>query len=698
MRANGASMTARGFPRRDPRARTRIGHPTFDGKFDSPLSPVDPSPGNRLRGGQDAEAPGQSAEMPAQSSQHASQHAAQPNEGFSLGGPLGQSEGEVYETHHPRLSGRFAMKLLKGAADASAEAIDHFRGDLEKIAALRHPNIVEVLEVGALPDGTPVMVMERLDGQTLSERLARRTAMPLSEVLPIVRGIATGLEAAHRVGVIHREIRPDNVFLAEIAGYEQGFVKLLDFGVAHLFWQGSLTRLDSHSMTAESARYLSPEQAEGRLHDVDARADQFALAAIAYRLLSGQDPFPGSDLGAVLERVKTAKPLPLAGLIACDARVDGVLAKALARDRGDRFESVLGFAKSLEAAAEAPVVRPTPVHTSRNARLMNEPTMPAVAPMPQASQPGPQDVTRKSTSRSIIRQGDGTEARMQGRSGVVDPTLSGTRRDSVSARFFEEGEHKERGHWEAADLAEPDVDPEAADFDSFDHVPRRRSRFIPVLVIGALVAVGVALYVGWRPSFSPTAEQARPEDSTGSTATGSELADPASGVAPVPPTPVAAQPEASEPVPPTPAASGSPAAAAPAGPSAKSTAAPPTTAAEAPAAPPAVPPSAAPSAAAPTPLPSTPSPSAAPAPVAAPAAPAAPASGKPQVQIFESEAAARAAMREPAAAPASRPAAAPAPTAAPERRRAAPRAEDPLRGYVWSPKEQRLVPAETPRP
>ena len=79
-----------------------------------------------------------------------------------------------------------------------------------------------------------MVVMERLDGQTLAERMARRERMPLSEVVPLVREVANALEAAHRVGVTHGAVRPDNIFLAEIAGYEQGFVKLLDFGVVHL--------------------------------------------------------------------------------------------------------------------------------------------------------------------------------------------------------------------------------------------------------------------------------------------------------------------------------------------------------------------------------------------------------------------------------------------------------------------------------
>jgi eukaryotic-like serine/threonine-protein kinase len=664
-------MSAHGPRRMDPRARTRIGRPDLDEPLLPPGMPSEPI-----------------GDDPTRPDAGAGAHDA-PDEGFRLGAALGQSDGEVYETRHPRLPGRFAIKLLKGGAGASPEAIESFRTDLERIATLRHPNIVEVLEVGAMSDGTPVMIMERLDGQTLAERMGRRKTMPLPEVLPIIRGIATGLEAAHRLGVVHREIRPDNVFLADVAGYDQGFVKLLDFGVAHLSWQGSLTRFNETHLSAEWARYLAPEQAEGRLDDVDGRTDQFALAAVAYRLASGQDPFPGGELVSVLERVKTARPLPLAGIIACDPRVDDVLGRALARVQSQRFESVLAFVKALEEVAGASVAapaaavarRPTPV---RNARTVSEPTLPS---QPVVAEVGHQDVTRKSSNRLV----EATARRD-----------SSPRRDSVSRMFFEEGEHKEQGNWAASDLAEPDVDPEAM-FDSFDKLPRRRMRFLPVLVLAGAAAVGAAIWFGWRPSFGPTGEGAKvipaqPERPATESATEKPATEkPAETTAAASATPAPAapndDPSVANPIRPVatpPEAPEEPAAAAPA--AAVPPAAPPAVAASPSERPAPAPPAAtvtapatgtsAPAAAAP--VPSVPA-AAAPAPTAA--APV------PPVQIFPTEAAARNAVPGGTGEEVAPSRARPRPTEA--ARPAPPKSSDPLRGYVWSPREQRLVPADS---
>ena len=180
---------------------------------------------------------------------------------YHLGMPLGASEGDVFETTHSRMPGRFAMKLLRRGQGAPTEAIDRFRADVERIAGLRHPNITEVLEIGAMGaegEEIPLVVMERLEGQTLAERMARRDRMALSEVVPLVREVANALEAAHQVGVTHGAIRPDNIFLAEIAGYEHGFVKLLDFGVVHLDTslqgRGALTDLGADAHPLPGAR------------------------------------------------------------------------------------------------------------------------------------------------------------------------------------------------------------------------------------------------------------------------------------------------------------------------------------------------------------------------------------------------------------------------------------------------------------
>ena len=383
------------------------------------------------------------------------------------------------------------------------------------------------------------MVMEHLEGQTLAERMARRDRMALSEVVPLVREVANALEAAHQVGVTHGAIRPDNIFLAEIAGYEHGFVKLLDFGVVHLDTslqgRGALTDLG-----ADALRYLAPEQARalaaGELLPVlDGHCDQFGLAAVAYRLLSGQDPFPGGDARLVLEAVKAAALRPLDEMIACDLRVSGVIHRALARDPARRYESVLAFAKAFDDASvsELAGARPTPV--ANNVRPVNEP-MPAEVTPQVAVHPSLRQLSEPSTvGPSLVAPPP-----------QMAPPRSFVKPNSVTQVFFAEGERKEQGEWTAADLEEfQDVNPELK-FDSFDELPRRRTRFLlPLAVLGVVVLGAAAAWTGWRPSFlhfNPTMRNSP------ATATAEQPApvpgEPAAPVAEMVPTPVPAAPVA----------------------------------------------------------------------------------------------------------------------------------------------------------
>ncbi len=292
-----------------------------------------------------------------------------PRDGYETGSRLGISPGEVYEATHARLPGRFAIKFLTRAKGATGAAVEDFQFEAEQISILRHPNIVEVIELGVMPDGTPILVMEHLEGRTLDELLSRRGPMALGEVLPIVRGVATALEAAHGVGVVHREVRPDNVFIANVTGYEQGFVKLLDFGVSRLNAGPS----PGSNLATAAVHYLSPEQARGLTAEVDARTDQYALAAMAYRMLAGTDAHVGNDAVSILYRILNEAPRPLTTLARVDTGVDAVIRKAMSRDKRLRFDSVFVFAKALEDAA------------SGNSRAFGTPTPPAsraVTPAP----------------------------------------------------------------------------------------------------------------------------------------------------------------------------------------------------------------------------------------------------------------------------------------------------------------------------
>jgi hypothetical protein len=251
--------------------------------------------------------------------------------GYELGDRLGDT-GEVYEGHHPRFSDPFVIKRFPRALGATAAAVQAFSREAGRVSLLGYPNIARVLDSGLLRDGTPFLAVERLYGWTLEERLARRGPLLLSELLPVLRGITSALAAAHAAGVVHRELRPDNVFLVD-RDHEPGSVKVLDFGVSRLTFA---TASADGDFNVEDDAYLAPEQAQGQHEGVDARADQFALAAITYRMLSDADSFPLYLVPASFGGRPSA----------CDA----VLRRALSKRPDDRFGSVAQFFRAFEEA------------------------------------------------------------------------------------------------------------------------------------------------------------------------------------------------------------------------------------------------------------------------------------------------------------------------------------------------------------
>jgi eukaryotic-like serine/threonine-protein kinase len=283
--------------------------------------------------------------------------------------------GEVFEATHEGLAGSCAVKILRAALTDRIEALPLFRADVEAVAALRHPNVLHVLEVGSRPDVPAFVVTERVDGRSLADRLGAKNRLPLRRAVQIVRGIASGLQAAHHAGVVHGELNPRNVFLASSEGHEHGLVKLLDFGIVRL---RSIDEVAS--LPVETIRYLSPEQAAGRTDEIDARSDQFALAAIAYRMLSGRDAFPGDSAVSLLYQIVHGQPArePIAE---GGPPVEAVIRQALARDPGLRFDSVGAFAHALTAAAGVDA-RPTPPPIELPPPAPDATTAVAPAPVP----------------------------------------------------------------------------------------------------------------------------------------------------------------------------------------------------------------------------------------------------------------------------------------------------------------------------
>ena len=268
---------------------------------------------------------------------------------YEITGLIGRGGmGAVWAARHRRLPGkRVAVKVLLNAAKGDREAFARFRREAEIASSIGHPNIVEVLDFNVLPDGTPYQVLELLEGEDLAERLLRGP-LAAPEALATARQIGSALAAAHRAQVVHRDLKPGNVFLCpmELGGTLLTRVKVLDFGISKI--RGSQTVQTQDSILLGTPQYMSPEQASGKNQELDQRTDVFALGAIVYEMLAGRPPFVGENLVAVIYKVVYEAPPPLAGL--APATPPGVLAaieRALEKDPARRWPDVAGFIAEL---------------------------------------------------------------------------------------------------------------------------------------------------------------------------------------------------------------------------------------------------------------------------------------------------------------------------------------------------------------
>jgi serine/threonine protein kinase len=242
--------------------------------------------------------------------------------------------GVVYKAYDSKLERTVALKFLAAHLLNDNEAKARFLREARTAAVLNHPNICPIYETDEA-DGTPFLAMALLKGETLEE-LIEKGPLPLKDALDLGRQVADGLQAAHAQGVVHRDIKPDNVFVSP-----DGRATIMDFGLARLTQAARLSRPDQ---TVGTAAYMSPEQVLGS--DADARSDLWAFGVTLHQMLSATLPFPGEHISVVLYSIVNELPAALPDEI--PAEVQGIVGKLLSKEPAERYQNVAELLQAID--------------------------------------------------------------------------------------------------------------------------------------------------------------------------------------------------------------------------------------------------------------------------------------------------------------------------------------------------------------
>jgi eukaryotic-like serine/threonine-protein kinase len=278
--------------------------------------------------------------------------------------------GEVYRARDTRLRRDVALKVLAGCDVASSERLQRFDREARAAAALNHPNILTVYDVGN-DGGAPFIVSELLEGETLREATASGRSLPVRKVLDVAIQTSRALAAAHARGIVHRDLKPENIFLCR-----DGTVKVLDFGLARLTEMSIGVTSDSTlSLTAENtvlgtAGYMAPEQVRGQ--EADHRADVFAFGVVVYELLAGRRAFTGGSGADVMTAILTTDPPDLAESVpGTPPALARIVSRCLEKRPDARFQSASDLAFALEAlSAPSGAASATPREGRRTSRML----------------------------------------------------------------------------------------------------------------------------------------------------------------------------------------------------------------------------------------------------------------------------------------------------------------------------------------
>lgn len=261
--------------------------------------------------------------------------------------------GAVYEGENVRIHRRVAIKVLHAGVAANGDAVARFEREAQAAGRIGSEHIVEVLDLGQLADGERYMVMEFMDGESLSSRIHKSGRLTAAQVYPIAIQMLEGLGAAHSAGIIHRDLKPDNVYLVRSKKGHTDFVKLLDFGISKFNVMGGEFSMTRTGAVMGTPYYMAPEQAKGA-KDIDTRVDIYAAGVILYEAVSGQVPFNADTFNELIFKIVLESPPPVEQVApGLDPGFAAIVSKAMARDLTERFASCEDFLAALNAWAQS---------------------------------------------------------------------------------------------------------------------------------------------------------------------------------------------------------------------------------------------------------------------------------------------------------------------------------------------------------
>jgi len=270
--------------------------------------------------------------------------------------------GAVYLAEHPFMGRKAAIKVLRREFAEDRGLVERFMNEARAANAIRHPNIIDIIDVGRLPSGIPYLMMEFLEGESLAHRIARGK-LEVPEAVDVILQTTAALAAAHGKGIVHRDLKPDNLYLVPDDSAPGGVrVKVLDFGIAKLRGDlsGGASKTQAGSLMG-TPPYMSPEQCRGVSDEIDHRTDVYAIGIILFEMLSGEPPFIGAGWGdVVLAHMTKPPPSVRSRNPSIPESIEVVITKALAKTAGERFQSATEMRAALRALSSASTFPPRP--------------------------------------------------------------------------------------------------------------------------------------------------------------------------------------------------------------------------------------------------------------------------------------------------------------------------------------------------